>query len=68
MTILDHTHDATLQSWVESANAPDSDFPVQNLPYGAFRRPGSDEELRIGVALGEQILDLKEQKYRTAAS
>ncbi len=27
-----------LRSWVESANAPDSDFPVQNLPFGAFRR------------------------------
>jgi fumarylacetoacetase len=57
--MLDQTHDATLRSWVESANAPDSDFPVQNLPYGAFRRSGSDEPLRIGVAIGDQILDLK---------
>ncbi len=57
--MLDPTHDATLRSWVESANAPDSDFPVQNLPYGAFRRKGSDEPLRIGVAIGDLILDLK---------
>ena len=57
--MLDATHDAALRSWVESANAPDSDFPVQNLPYGAFRRKGSDEPLRIGVAIGDQILDLK---------
>ena len=59
MNMLDTTHDAALRSWVESANAPDSDFPVQNLPYGAFRRAGSDEPLRIGVAIGDQILDLK---------
>ena len=59
MNMLDATHDAALRSWVESANAPDSDFPVQNLPYGAFRRAGSDEPLRIGVAIGDQILDLK---------
>ena len=57
--MLDHTHDAALRSWVESANAPDSDFPVQNLPYGAFRRKGSDDPLRIGVAIGDQVLDLK---------
>ncbi len=59
MNLLDATHDAQLRSWVESANAPDSDFPVQNLPYGAFCRKGSDEPLRIGVAIGDQILDLK---------
>jgi len=57
--MLDHTHDAALRSWVESANAPDSDFPVQNLPFGAFRRSGQDEPLRIGVAIGDQVLDLK---------
>ncbi len=57
--MLDATHDAQLRSWVESANAPDNDFPVQNLPYGAFRRKGSDEPLRIGVAIGDRILDLE---------
>ena len=62
MNMLDTTHDAALRSWVESANAPDSDFPVQNLPYGAFRRAGSDEPLRIGVAIGDQILDLKQAR------
>ncbi len=60
--MLDATHEATLRSWVESANAPDSDFPVQNLPYGAFRRLGQDEPLRIGVAIGEQILDLRQAR------
>jgi fumarylacetoacetase len=46
-----------LRSWVDTANA-DSDFPVQNLPFGVFRRRGSSEEPRVGVAIGDQILDL----------
>ena len=54
----DLTHDPALRSWVASANAPGCDFPVQNLPYGRFRRAGSDEPWRIGVAIGDQVLDL----------
>ena len=56
---LDHTHDPDLKSWVESANAADTDFPIQNLPYGRFRRAKTDDPWRIGVAIGDQILDLK---------
>jgi fumarylacetoacetase len=56
---LNETHDATLRSWVASANAPHSDFPLQNLPFGVFRRAGSSERFRIGVAIGDQILDLR---------
>jgi fumarylacetoacetase len=59
MSLLDATHAPELRSWVESANARHSDFPVQNLPFGAFRRKGSDEPMRIGVAIGDQVLDLK---------
>ena len=44
------------RSWVESANDPGTDFGVQNLPFGVFRREG-DEPARIGVAIGEGILD-----------
>jgi fumarylacetoacetase len=55
----DLTHDPALRSWVASANALDADFPVQNLPYGRFRRSGSDEPWRIGVAIGDQVLDLR---------
>jgi fumarylacetoacetase len=47
-----------LKSWVESANDPKSDFPIQNLPYGVFRQKGSNEPPRGGVAIGDQILDL----------
>jgi fumarylacetoacetase len=54
---LDKTHDPKTRSWVESANAADSDFPIQNLPFGVYRRKaGSDA--RIGVAIGDRILDI----------
>jgi len=55
---LDITHDAVARSWVASANAAGCDFPIQNLPFGRFRRRGHDESWRIGVAIGDQILDL----------
>jgi fumarylacetoacetase len=47
-----------LRSWVDSANDPATDFPIQNLPFGVFRRKGSREQPRGGVAIGDQILDL----------
>jgi fumarylacetoacetase len=47
-----------LRSWVESANDPQTDFPIQNLPFGVFRHPARGEA-RIGVALGDRILDLR---------
>ncbi len=59
MNLTDATHDPALTSWVASANAADSDFPIQNLPFGAFRRAKTDEPVRIGVAIGDQVLDLK---------
>ncbi len=57
MLTLNETHDANLLSWVDSANDR-SDFPIQNLPLAVFRRSGSDEPFRVGVAIGDQILDL----------
>jgi fumarylacetoacetase len=54
---LDETHDPRLRSWVASANAAACDFPIQNLPLGVFRSPGSSRG-HIGVAIGDQILDL----------
>lgn len=56
--LLDDTHDPALRSWVASAEAAGTDFPIQNLPYGRLRRRGSDEAWRIGVAIGDQVLDL----------
>jgi fumarylacetoacetase len=54
---IDGTHDASLRSWVESANDPATDFPVQNLPLGVFRYRG-EGPFRIGCAIGDQVLDL----------
>jgi len=54
---INETHDINLKSWVESANAPDTDFPIQNLPFCAFRF-GIHNTPRIGVVIGNQILDL----------
>lgn len=54
---MNPTNDPNLTSWIDSANEPGSDFPIQNLPYGVFSRPGSDSK-QIGVAIGDMILDL----------
>ncbi len=53
---LDETHDPALRSFVASANAPDGDFPIQNLPFAVFRMRG--EKARVGVAIGDTILDV----------
>ncbi|WP_372525407.1 fumarylacetoacetase [Piscinibacter sp.] len=60
MNALDETHNPALRSWVASANDPASEFPIQNLPFGRFRRAGTDEPWRIGVAIGDQVLDLRQ--------
>src|SRR6202142_720422 len=75
--ILDETHDAKVQSWVESANLADADFPVQNLPFGVFHGRGAGSRAKVGVAIGDRILDihswlghayLAEEKLRAAAN
>jgi len=58
MSMLNESHDPTLTSWVAQANEPGSDFPIQNLPFAVFRRKGCDEAFRVGVAIGDQIVDL----------
>ncbi|MES2482154.1 MAG: fumarylacetoacetase [Pseudomonadota bacterium] len=58
MAQLNETHNPALRSWVASANAAGGDFPIQNLPFAVFRRKGSNEAMRGGVAIGNQILDL----------
>jgi fumarylacetoacetase len=55
--MIDATHDPALTSWVESANQPDTDFPIQNLPYATFRSRRTDG-VRLGVGIGEQLLDI----------
>jgi fumarylacetoacetase len=53
---LNETHDPGLKSFVATANAPGSDFPIQNLPFCVFARAG--ENFRGGVAIGDCVLDL----------
>jgi fumarylacetoacetase len=54
---LDETHDPARRSFVETANLPGSDFPIQNLPFGVFC-PGPGEQPRVGVAIGDRIVDV----------
>jgi len=53
---LSETHDPARRSFVEAANAPGTDFPVQNLPFGVFRAGAGTP--RVGVAIGDQIVDV----------
>ncbi len=53
---MNETHDPAARSWVASANMPGTDFPIQNLPLGVFDR--GKALTCIGVAIGDQILDL----------
>ncbi|MEO7762630.1 MAG: fumarylacetoacetase [Casimicrobiaceae bacterium] len=55
---IDETHAADLVSWVDSANDPATDFPIQNLPLGRFRGDG-DTDWSIGIAIGDRILPLR---------
>ncbi|HEY2849060.1 MAG TPA: fumarylacetoacetase, partial [Gemmatimonadaceae bacterium] len=55
-TTLDESHDPALHSWVGSANDAGTDFPVQNLPFGVFRHD-FEERPRVGIAIGDQVLD-----------
>lgn len=59
MTTLNETHDPKLKSWVASANKVGCDFPIQNLPFGRFRQTGIQGGWRIGVAIGDRVLDLR---------
>jgi fumarylacetoacetase len=55
---IDQTHDPALKSFIATANVPGCDFPIQNLPYVAFRRRSATGEPRIGVAIGDDLLDI----------
>ncbi len=46
---INETHDPNLKSWVESANDPNTDFPIQNLPFCLH-------DWEIAVAIGDKLL------------
>jgi len=54
----DHTHDPALTSWVERANFADAEFPIQNLPFGMYRKRGDTCQFRACTAIGDNVLDL----------
>jgi fumarylacetoacetase len=54
---VDETHDPERSTWVESARGA-TDFPIQNLPFGVFRRRGDAEPPGAGIAIGSEILDV----------
>lgn len=53
----DPTVDPSLKSWVDSANDPAGDFPIQNLPYCVFHDPEWDQS-HLGVRIGDCIFSL----------
>jgi fumarylacetoacetase len=63
-TGLDETHDPARRSFVEAATRPETDFPIQNLPLGVFSTK-ADAIPRIGVAIGDQVFDLKRASGRS---
>jgi fumarylacetoacetase len=56
--VTDETHDPGRRSWVESANDPATDFPIQNLPYCVFRQRGPTGIARVGIGIGDMVLDV----------
>ena len=50
-----HPNDPRLSSFISVA--ADSDFPIQNLPFGIFSTHAHPNK-RVGVAIGEFVLDL----------
>ncbi|MCA3239251.1 MAG: fumarylacetoacetate hydrolase family protein [Curvibacter sp.] len=57
--LLNPTHDVARRSWLDSASPGCGDFPLQNLPFGVFREARSTNTFRGGVAIGDQVLDLR---------
>ena len=55
---INETHDPNLKSWVESANDPNTDFPIQNLPFCIFFEDAKHDQIHIGVRIGDKVLSL----------
>ena len=55
---INETHNSNLSSWVESANDPNTGFPIQNLPFCVFRGPKNPDMPRVGVVIGDSVIDV----------
>lgn len=51
-----------LRSWVSSAQAANADFTLHNIPFGVFRDWEGDDAPRVGVAIGDKVLDVSALK------
>src|ERR1700753_1488008 len=56
--IPNETHNPARKSFVQSANLPGCDFPIQNLPFGVFRRRNTEGRFRVAIAIVDQIFDI----------
>jgi fumarylacetoacetase len=54
---INETHDPNLKSWVESANDPNSDFPIQNLPFCTYRNRFGANHNELGIRIGDQVIE-----------
>ena len=57
--VIDATHDPALRSWVESANDPAQRLPDPEPAVRALPQRAPTCDWRIGVAIGDQVLDLR---------
>ena len=57
---INETHDQNLKSWVESANDPNTDFPIQNLPFCTFKHDSTEFGSSLGIRIGNKIIDLSQ--------
>ena len=53
---INETHDPNLRSWVESANDPETDFPIQNLPFCMVEDESAFSGWSVGAVIGDQVL------------
>ena len=56
---INETHDPNLKSWVESANDPETDFPIQNLPFCTYKNRFGAKNKELGVRIGDEILEFE---------
>jgi fumarylacetoacetase len=60
---INETHDPKLESWVDSANDPETDFPIQNLPLCMWDDTGS-LDYHLGVLIGDSVFSLTQVSKR----
>lgn len=60
---INETHDPDLKSWVESANSPGTDFPIQNLPYCFIESYEHNCYVEPAIRIGDQYLRIRACVY-----